>query len=49
MHFVPCHGDMDVWKRELTKINGEKYDEYLLVYTDDCLGISDIRNAIMNE
>ena len=40
---------MDVWRREATKSNSEKYYKYLLVYTDDCLAISDNPSSIMDE
>jgi len=32
-------GDPDVWFRPATKVTGEKYYEYLFVYTDDILAI----------
>ena len=32
-------GDPDVWFKPATKVTGEKYYEYLLVYTDDILAI----------
>jgi len=38
--FKPCRADNDVWMRPSTKPNGEKYYEYILVYTDDILCVS---------
>jgi hypothetical protein len=32
-------GDPDVWFHPATKVTGEEYYEYLLVYTDDILAI----------
>ena len=40
MGFVSCLADPDVWMRPAVKTNGDKYYEYLLVYTDDILAIS---------
>ena len=39
--FVPSKADLDVWMRPATKSNGEQYYEYLLVYVDDILSISE--------
>ena len=38
--FKPCKADQDVWLRPAVKDTGEKYYEYILVYTDDLLIIS---------
>jgi hypothetical protein len=38
--FKPCRADNDVWLRQALKPNGEKYYEYVLVYTDDILAVS---------
>jgi hypothetical protein len=48
MGFKPCQGDMDVWRREAVKANGDKYYEYILVYVDDCLAISEFPRKIMD-
>ena len=38
--FKPCRADNDVWMRQAINASGEKYWEYLLVYTDDFLCVS---------
>ena len=38
--FTACRADNDVWFRAARKPNGERYYEYVLVYTDDMLAIS---------
>jgi hypothetical protein len=38
--FTACRADNDVWYRPARKANGERYYEYVLVYTDDMLAIS---------
>jgi hypothetical protein len=48
MGFKPCRGDMDVWRCEAVKANGDKYYEYILVYVDDCLAISEFPQKIMD-
>jgi hypothetical protein len=35
--FKPCVADPDVWMRAATKVNGDKYYEYVLIYVDDNL------------
>ena len=40
LEFTSCKADPDVWFRPATKVNGEKYYEYVLVYTDDILALS---------
>ena len=49
--FQSCLADPDMWMREGEKPSGEKYWEFVLLYTDDCLCISHkgesvLRNAI---
>jgi len=48
MGFTPCRGDPDVWMRPARKANGERYYEYLLVYVDDILAISEDPKAILD-
>jgi Reverse transcriptase (RNA-dependent DNA polymerase) len=38
--YKSCLADNDVWMRPNAKLNGFKYYEYVLVYTDDILSIS---------
>lgn len=52
--FASSRADPDVWYRESTRTKGvrkgEKYYEYVLLYTDDCLVISDnAENVLRNE
>ena len=46
--FTPCRADGDVWMRKATKADGEKYYEYLLVYTDDILIVSTEPRKVMS-
>ena len=51
LDFLPCPADPDVWMRPAKKSNGHKYYEYVLLYVDDVLVISDngediLRNGI---
>ena len=38
--FTPCKGDGDIWMRPAVKDSGEEYWEYVLLYVDDALCIS---------
>ena len=46
--FTSCRADGDVWLRPAVKANGEKIYEYLLVYTDDILILSEKTKQIMS-
>lgn len=39
--YTSCKADPDLWMREAVKNNGEKYYEYMLLYVDDALAISE--------
>ena len=41
MGFSSSQADPDVWYRVAKRENGEAYYEYVLLYTDDCLVISE--------
>ena len=41
LDFVSCPADPDVWMRPAKKADGSKYYEYILLYTDDALVVSD--------
>ena len=49
LEFVQCQGDMDCWRRPAEKSNGEKYYEYLFVYVDDVIAISENPEAILKK
>ena len=39
--YSSCRADPDLWMRKAVKGNGEHYYEYVLLYVDDCLCISE--------
>ena len=49
MSFKSTNIDPDVWMRAATKHDGEKYYEYILVYVDDILAISEKATDVMKE
>jgi len=49
MGFTPCRGDQDVWRREAQRADKSRYYEYLFVYTDDVIAISENPDAIMKK
>jgi len=48
LNFIPCRADMDVWRRTARKKNGNRYYEYLFVYTDDIIAISEDPKRILD-
>ena len=44
--FLSCLGDDDVWRRPA---NGDEYWEYILLFTDDCLVISEFDEDILRK
>jgi hypothetical protein len=44
-----CEADHDVWMRKARRSDGSEYYEYLLLYTDDCLCISEHAEAALRE
>lgn len=48
MDFSPCLADCNVWFRPAVKTDGTPYYEYLLVYTDDLLVLSQNPKDILN-
>ena len=38
--YTSCLADPDLWMREAVGDDGNKYYEYMLLYTDDCLAVS---------
>jgi hypothetical protein len=47
--FKSCKADPDVWMRAATKHDGSPYWEYVLLYTDDALAISENAEKILRE
>ena len=41
LNFASCPADPDVWMRPAIKADGSEYYEYILLYTDDTLAISE--------
>jgi hypothetical protein len=49
LHFHSCLADPDVWLRLATREDGEEYYEYLLVYVDDLLAVSEHPKVILDD
>ncbi len=49
LNFISCLADPDVWMRTSRRQDGSPYYEYLLVYVDDLLALSEQPQAIMND
>ena len=47
--FKSCKGDCDVWMREAKKDDGSEYWEYILLYVDDALVISERGEKVIKE
>jgi hypothetical protein len=47
LDFVSCPADPDVWMRPATKADGTEYYEYILLYTDDTLVISENAEQVL--
>ena len=47
LNFTSCRGDPDVWRRPATKSDGSTYYEYICLYVDDCLVISEYPEQII--
>ena len=47
--FKSCQADPDFWVREAVKPDGSQYWEYVLLYVDDCLVISDNGEKILRK
>ena len=41
LHWAPCDADPDVWMRAAVRSDGFQYWEYILIYVDDLLVISE--------
>ena len=49
LNLIPCRADMDVWRRAARKENGSRYYEYLFIYTDDIIAISEYPKRILDK
>ena len=49
LEFISCPADPDVWMRQAKKADGTKYWEYLLLYTDDALVVSEFPEKTLRE
>ena len=49
MGFSSSQADPDVWYRVAKRENGEAYYEYVLLYTDDCLVISERADSVLRD
>jgi len=49
LEFVSCPADPDVWMRPAVKSNGDEYYEYVLLYTDDVLVVSENGERLLRE
>ena len=47
MNFQSCPADPDVWMRPALKSDGTEYYEYILLYTDDALCISENAESVL--
>ena len=47
--YFPCKADPDLWIRKAKKDSGEFYYEYMLLYVDDCLCVSEHPQEALNE
>ena len=47
LDFTSCPADPDVWMRPAKKADGSRYWEYLLLYTDDALAVSETPENIL--
>ena len=47
MRLTSCPVDPDVWLRSAIKSDGSKYYEYVLLYTDDALAVSENGESIL--
>ena len=47
--FSPCKSDADIWMRKAKRANNSDYWEYVLLYVDDCLCISENPKSIVRD
>ena len=49
LEFRQCRADNDVWMRKAVRANGSAYWEYVFIYTDDVLALSEDPKRILDE
>ena len=49
LHFESCLADPDVWMRPAKRSDGSDYYEYILLYTDDCLVLSENPESLLRQ
>ncbi len=49
LEFQQCRTDQDVWIRKAVKSSGESYSEYVFIYTDDVIAMSEQPNLILQD
>ncbi len=49
IRFKSCKADPDIWHIPATKSNGQTYYEYVLLYVDNCLVISEKPKSILRQ
>ena len=49
LYFKSCPADPDVWMRPANKSDGSKYWEYVLLYIDDVLIVSEHGEKVLRE
>jgi hypothetical protein len=49
LDFVSCPADPDVWMRPAKHSDGSEYYEYILLYTDDALVISEQAETVLRK
>jgi hypothetical protein len=49
LEFVSCPADPDVWMRPAVKSNGDEYYEFVLLYTDDVLVVSENGERLLRD
>jgi hypothetical protein len=47
LDFISCPADPDVWMRPATTNSGQEYYEYILLYTDDALVVSENAESVL--
>ena len=49
LDFTSCLADPDVWMRPAKKADGSTYYEYILLYVDDCLVVSENAKSVLTD